>query len=229
MEPDYVRLAREKLAEPVKLVLEELVKRLNIALKKVKRNEEIAHVYFYPLIFTPRKNIRPKELTSYLGTQTFRITQSSFYKNYYHIVRLSAPSMIVYVGKKFDLLIKMNLINMVYEFVLYLQGQEKNGEGKVEEKKSIFSNDEVSIEDVVVDEERLTNLWKCIFDRMGGNVIDIESISSERMMRLISIAALIVASATLIVTSCNRTTEFSISEAAEEQTMTTSSPATAGR
>ncbi|MBP1924251.1 hypothetical protein J2Z76_000104 [Sedimentibacter acidaminivorans] len=145
--------------------------------------------YSYMMVFIPNNKYQLKNYTDKLGSVTFSIIESTnkflAYSNT-HYIRISIPSLIVYHDKEISNDIKVDLINLIYQNLLY--------EKKLSDKDLPFSSD---INENVknynyIDESKLTLFWNNTMEMLGGKISERQSHNIARQNFYITIIGLFI-------------------------------------
>lgn len=123
--------------------------------------------YSYMMIIVPKNKHQLNNYTDKLGSVTFSIIESTnrfLSYGYTHYVRISIPSLNVYYDKEISNDIKVDLINLIYQNLLY--------EKKLDDKDMPFSDNFYdNLEKYnCIDESKLTSFWNNTMEMLGGKI-----------------------------------------------------------
>lgn len=123
--------------------------------------------YSYMMIILPKNKYQLNNYTDKLGSVTFSIIESTnrfLSYGYTHYVRISIPSLNVYYDKEISNDIKVDLINLIYQNLLY--------EKKLDDKDMPFSDDLYkNLKNYnCIDERKLTSFWNNTMEMLGGKI-----------------------------------------------------------
>lgn len=133
--------------------------------------------YSYLMMIIPKNKYQLSNYEDKLGSVTFSIIESTnkflSYGNT-HYVRISIPSLIVYYDKLISNDTKVDLINLIYQNLLY--------EKKLTDCKCIFSEDLYENLDKYncIDESKLTLFWNNTMDMLGGKISEKQAHSIDK-------------------------------------------------
>ena len=119
------------------------------------------------MIILPKNKHQLNNYTDKLGSVTFSIIESTnrfLSYGYTHYVRISIPSLNVYYDKEISNDIKVDLINLIYQNLLY--------EKKLDDKEKDFSDNLYdNLEKYnCIDESKLTSFWNNTMEMLGGKI-----------------------------------------------------------
>ena len=145
--------------------------------------------YSYMMILIPKNKHQLNKYTDKLGSVTFSIIESTnrlLSYGYTHYVRISIPSLIVYYDKKISNDIKVDLINLIYQNLLY--------EKKLADKDEEFSNDltENLCQFNLIDESKLTSFWNNTMEMLGGKISEKQAHNINRHNFYITLIGLFI-------------------------------------
>jgi hypothetical protein len=133
--------------------------------------------YSYMMMIVPKNKYQLSDYSDRLGSVTFSIIESTnkflSYGNT-HYVRISIPSIIVYYENIISNDTKVDLINLIYQNLLY--------EKKLSDKDSIFSDDLYdNLEKYnCIDESKLSLFWNSTMDMLGGKISERQAHSIDK-------------------------------------------------
>ena len=158
---------------------------------KINRISEVKAISFYSymMVFIPKNKYQLKNYTDKLGSVTFSIIESTnkflAYSNT-HYIRISIPSLIVYHDKEISNDIKVDLINLIYQNLLY--------EKKLDDKDQPFSSDvKENVKNYnYIDESKLTLFWNNTMEMLGGKISERQSHNIAKQNFYITIIGLFI-------------------------------------
>lgn len=123
--------------------------------------------YSYMMIIIPKNKHQLNNYTDKLGSVTFSIIESTnrfLSYGYTHYVRISIPSLNVYYDKEISNDIKVDLINLIYQNLLY---EKKLNDRGIEFSDNLYENlDKYNC----IDESKLTSFWNNTMEMLGGKI-----------------------------------------------------------
>lgn len=145
--------------------------------------------YSYMMIIIPKNKHQLNNYEDRLGSVTFSIIESTnkflSYGNT-HYVRISIPSLIVYYDNVISNDTKVDLINLIYQNLLY--------EKKLTDCSSKFSED--LFENLkmynCIDESKLTLFWNSTMDMLGGKISEKQAHSIDKHNYYLTIIGLFI-------------------------------------
>lgn len=133
--------------------------------------------YSYMMMIIPKNKYQLSNYTDRLGSVTFSIIESTnkflTYGNT-HYVRISIPSLIVYYDKLISNDTKVDLINLIYQNLLY---EKKLTDCNCEFSEDLFENLEKYNS---IDESKLTLFWNNTMDMLGGKISEKQAHSIDK-------------------------------------------------
>lgn len=145
--------------------------------------------YSYLMMIIPKNKYQLRNYEDRLGSVTFSIIESTnkflSYGNT-HYVRISIPSLIVYYDKLISNDTKVDLINLIYQNLLY--------EKKLTDCKCSFSEDiyENLNKYNCIDESKLTLFWNNTMDMLGGKISEKQAHSIDKHNYYLTIIGLFI-------------------------------------
>jgi len=143
----------------------------NCVFEHINKVSDIKAIYFYSymMILIPNNKYQLNNYTDRLGSVTFSIVESAnriLSYGYTHYVRISIPSLMVYYDKKISNDIKVDLINLIYQNLLYEKKlADKDRENEL--TKNLYENLKKFN---TIDESKLTLFWNNTMEMLGGKI-----------------------------------------------------------
>lgn len=157
-----IRERRRLLNEIIHEKVPDLINEINIELNG---KHKILGASSYPVIIVPKPDEFEICLDNLIQTNTFRISDIKKFKNIYHYARISIPSTIIYSSTKLETVFGANLINCIYQYLLY----DLKRKWLLSNGSKHFASPEI-IE--ITSERDLVKLWDRMLDEFGCKISD---------------------------------------------------------
>lgn len=131
-----------------------------------------------------------------LGSHTFRIgdiSDSLWKAGRTHIVRISIPSLNLYYNERVGYFLRMNLINSVYQHMLYAKKDADAAQLAMLTSFSASAESQMNS----MREEQLHNFWNFSVDALGGRSVDTENSRLQSKSFTISVWAMLISAMAL--------------------------------
>lgn len=155
--------------------------------------------YSYCVLLVPLDPDFEDNIENLLGSHTFRIVEVTprlLERDRVHIVRISIPSTHLYSTGTVKRFLRVDLINAIYQHMLYSKKESDSKELKLLEHFS----EEALAQLNVMGEKQLHALWNHAVETLGGRMVDLQGVHQQALIFRVSTIALLLALVGIILT-----------------------------